>query len=197
MFEIVDQQKVDPWGPCVCMCACVCVCVWVGGGGTTPIAPPPQLRAWTEAHHPLLGNSICIWKVKVSEDIFILLLHSHTFISYIWTTGWWISVKVKKKNLNFFKFFGTRTLTTAVLVQPSNQPSFYSPFATNGAIRNIFQAGKAVLFCKIKVIWVILTVKNMLAFARLSNSIVRLNDKRYRGQSLIKDRCFYFQQRFI
>ena len=32
------------------------------------------------------------------------------------------------------------------MVQPSNQPSFYSPFATNGAIRNIFQAGKAVLF---------------------------------------------------
>ena len=148
MFEIVDQQKVDPWGPCVCMCACVCVCVWVGGGGTTPIAPPPQLRAWTEAHHPLLGNSICIWKDRVSEDIFILLLHSHTFISYIWTMGWRISVE-KPEFFQAFRNSNPDHCSTGSALWPT---LLLQSFCSEWYNQEHFSSREAAFFCKLKVI---------------------------------------------
>ena len=146
MFEIVDQQKVDFWGPFGCVVVCVC-----GAGGTAPKAPPPPPPPptgldWSKSQ--LLGNSICIWKDRVSEDIFILLLHSHTFISYIWTMGWRISVE-KPEFFQAFRNSNPDHCSTGSALWPT---LLLQSFCSEWYNQEHFSSREAAFFCKLKVI---------------------------------------------
>ena len=150
MFEIVDQQTGGPLGPmwvCVYGCVWVCLCVCEGEGDYTPRTPSPTTGLeWSTSQ--LLGNSICIWKVKVSEDIFILLLHSHTFISYIWTMGWRISVEQPE----FFQAFRNSNpdhCSTGSALWPT---LLLQSFCSEWYNQEHFSSREAAFFCKLKVI---------------------------------------------